>query len=234
MNKSDCTVVIPVYNEDVIAVTKTYCELVMSGFKVIVVDDGSNMDLPDDVNVLTYPANIGYGYALKQGINAADTPVILTMDGDSQHTVSDANKLFEAYVLGGDLKMIVGQRWNLNERPIRWIGRKVLNFIASCISGHYLSDLNSGMRIFDAKLAKGYSPILCDTFSFTTSLTMAMVTDNHKMLYWPINVQPRTYGKSHVKVFKDGLVTVYYIVWVGLALRTRNLRKWLRSNILGR
>ena len=231
---TDCTVVIPVFNEDVKAVTQTYHELGVCGFKVIIVDDGSHMDFPDEMNVITYPANMGYGYAIKRGIKEADTPIILTMDGDLQHTVSDAQKLYAVYKMGEDIKMVVGQRWNLNERPIRWIGRKVLNFIASIISGHYLSDLNSGMRIFDANLAKGYSPILCDTFSFTTSFTMAMVTDGHKMAYFPINVQPRVYGKSHVKVIQDGLITIYYILWVGLALRTRGIRAWLRKHLTGR
>ena len=234
MTLKDCTVVIPVFNEDVDSVMKLYNDLGMEGFKVIIVDDGSHMDFPDEMNVITYPANVGYGHAIKQGIKAADTPLILTMDGDLQHSVDDAKKLYAIYKMGEDIKMVVGQRWNLNEKPIRWIGRKVLNFVASCISGHYLSDLNSGMRIFDAQLAKGYSPILCDTFSFTTSFTMAMVTDKHKMAYFPINVKPRTHGKSHVKVIQDGFITVYYIVWVGLALRTRNLRAWLRKRLTGR
>ena len=233
MTTLDCTVIIPVYNEDVKAVTRTYHNLGINGFKVIIVDDGSHMDFPDEMEVISYPAHVGYGYAIKQGIKATDTPIILTMDGDSQHTVSDAQKLYTIYKMDDDIKMIIGQRWNLNEKPFRWIGRKVLNFVASCISGHYLSDLNSGLRIFDAQLAKSYSPILCDTFSFTTSLTMAMVTDKYKIAYFPINVQPRTYGKSHVRVLKDGFVTVYYIIWVGLALRTRNLRAWLRRYITG-
>src|SRR3990167_3607241 len=90
-------------------------------------------------------------------------------------------------------------------------------------------DLNSGMRLFDRKIALGYLPILCDTFSFTTSLTMSIVTDGHKMTYFPINVQPRAFGKSRVRLVRDGFVTLYFICWVGLALRTRKLRKWMRS-----
>ena len=232
--KTDCTIVIPVFHENVQTVTQMYHELGLQGFKVIIVDDGSHMDFPEEMNVITYPANIGYGHAIKQGIKAADTPIILTMDGDAQHTVSDAQKLYAIYKMGEDIKMIVGQRWNINEKPLRWFGRKFLNFIASLISGHYQSDLNSGMRIFDAQLAKNYSPILCDTFSFTTSFTMAMVTDRHKIAYFPIDVQRRSYGKSNVKIVRDGLITLYYIVWVGLALRTRGIRKWLRNSITGR
>jgi polyisoprenyl-phosphate glycosyltransferase len=228
-NLEGLTVVIPAHKEDPAFITKTYCELQMMGAYVIVVDDGNTMELPDEVNVVTYPAHMGYGYAIKQGIQRAETNIICTMDGDGQHTVEDVVKLYTVYKLISNCRMLVGARWCIKEKPHRWIGRKILNFIASLIGGHYMVDLNSGMRIFDKYLAIGYSPILCDTFSFTTSLTMSMVTDNHKIAYFPIDVKPRSHGSSHVKVVKDGLITLYYIVWIGIALRTRKLRKWLRS-----
>lgn len=223
------SVVIPCHKEDPEIVTKTYCELKMLGAEVIVVDDGNTMDLPDEVNRITYPAHMGYGFAIKTGIHHATNSFILTMDGDGQHTVSDAQAMYEIFNRIEGCDMLVGQRWNLNESSHRWWGRKCLNFIASLISGHYLADLNSGMRIFRRDLAIGYSPILCDTFSFTTSMTMAMVTDGCKIAYVPINVKPRLKGKSHVKIWKDGWVTLYYIIWIGLALRTRKIRAWLHG-----
>lgn len=225
---NDVTVVIPVYKENPEVVQKTYSDLVAMGTNVIIVDDGGTVDLPTTIKTIRYVPNMGYGYALKKGIEAADTDIVLTMDGDNQHLPEDALKLYRVYKMIKDCKMVVGQRWNLNEKPHRWFGRKVLNFIASCIAGHYLVDLNSGMRIFDRKIALGYKDILCDTFSFTTSLTMSMVTDGHKVAYFPIDVQPRKYGKSHVRLVSDGLVTAYYIIWVGLALRTRRLRGKIR------
>lgn len=228
------TVVMPVYNEDVEIVTRTYSQLRQMGFKVIVVDDGSHMDLPDDMRVITYPANVGYGYAIKQGILAADTPMILTLDGDGQHTPIDAKKLTTVFSLIDSCDMLVGCRWNLREKPLRWIGRKLINFTASLWARHYLIDLNSGMRIFRRDLALGYSPILCDTFSFTTSLTMSMVTDGHKVAWFPIDVRPRAHGSSHVRVVRDGLITLFFVFWIGFALRTRRVRSWLRNCIAGR
>lgn len=223
----ELSVVIPVYKEDPKIVTSLYTELTAQGAEVIVVDDGSNMDL--DIPYITYPGNVGYGYAIKQGLQCATKDVVCTIDGDAQHKPEDVVTLYTAYKLVKDCKMVVGSRFNLKEVFHRWFFRKILNFIASCISGHYLQDLNSGMRVFDRKMAIDYSPILCDTFSFTTSLTMSVVTDNHKMFYMPIDVQPRAYGKSRVKLIRDGLVTLYYIVWVGLALRTRKLRACIRG-----
>ena len=125
--------------------------------------------------------------------------------------------------------MVIGVRWNIKDGPIRWFFRKCINFVASFISGHYHPDLNSGMRIFRKDIVMAYRPILCDTFSFTTSLTMAMTTDGYKVCYFPIDVLPRKYGKSKVKLLEDGLVTLYYVVWVGLALKTRKLRAYLRK-----
>lgn len=224
---NDLTVVIPVLNEDPNIVNELYQNLTLNGAEVIVVEDGGNTEYP--CPTVGYTMNMGYGYAIKYGISKATNNIIMVCDGDGQHTVSDAQKLYAVYKLGEDIDMVIGQRYNLSETPIRWVARKCLNFLASIIAGHYLVDLNSGMRIFDKQLAIGYKPILCDTFSFTTSFSMATVTDGYKIMYFPINVQPRKHGKSRVKLLRDGLITLYYIIWVGLGLRTRRLRACLRG-----
>ena len=226
----DLTVVIPAYKENVQALTKMYAELKMLGCDVVIVDDGSHMSFPEEVNVITYPANMGYGYAIKQGIKYCKTPIVCTMDADGQHTVDDVRRLYWIYKLREDISMVVGQRWLNYEKWHRWFFRKVLNFIASIITGHYLSDLNSGLRVFDAKLANDYSPILCDTFSFTTSLSISMVADGHKVCYFPIDVQKRNFGKSHVRLVRDGFITLFFILFCGIGCRTRGLRNCLRRS----
>lgn len=228
MTLSGLSVCIPCYKEDNKLVTDMATELQNLGAEVIVIDDGGFMDLPLTVGVLTHQPNMGYGYALKRGIRAATNDIICTADGDGEHRIEDIVKLYTVYNLINKCSMIVGCRWNLNEKPIRWFGRKAINFIAACWSWHMLPDLNSGMRIFDRNIALGYEPILCDTFSFTTSLSMAMVTDNHKIAWFPIDNNPRTYGASRVKVIRDGLITLWFIFYIGFALRTRKFRAFLR------
>lgn len=223
----DLTVVIPCLRENEDLVIELHQKLSWLGCHVIIVNDGGFMELPDELNSISYRPQMGYGYAIKQGIKSATTELICTADGDGQHLVEDIQKLYKVYKMVTDCKMVIGQRWGLPESGLRFWGRKFLNFIATVISNHYQVDLNSGIRVFDRQLALGYSPILCDTFSFTTSLTMSMVTDRHKITWLPVEVQKRTYGRSRVKVFQDGFITLYYIVWVGLALRTRKFRAWL-------
>lgn len=226
---SGCSVVIPVHKEDPMIVATLYTELTNLGAEVIVVDDGNTMDMPTNMPYITYPAHVGYGYAIKQGISKATNPIICTMDGDFQHRIEDVLKLYTVFKLIDNCAMIIGCRWRLHEKPIRWIGRKSINFIASLFARHFLVDLNSGMRIFKKDIAVGYIDILCDTFSFTTSLTMSIVTDGHKIAWFPIDVRQRASGKSHVKLLKDGLITVWYIFYIGFALNTRGIRAWLRK-----
>lgn len=230
---NDLTVVMPCYKEDVAVVTRLYNEIKKLGCEVIVVDDGGHMIFEEDVNFISYSPHEGYGYALKQGIRHASNKIVLTMDSDGEHRVEDVKKLYTVFKMITDCSMLVGCRWNKKENPIRWIGRKSINFLATLWSRHLLVDLNSGMRIFKRDLALGYEPILCDTFSYTTSITMAMVTDDHKVAWFPIDTNPRTVGKSHVKLLRDGLITVSYIFYIGAALRTRRIRRWIR-NISGR
>ena len=230
---NDLTVVIPVYKEHQDVVQGVYFRMASLGCHVIIVNDGSTVSLGPEINALEYYPHMGYGYALKKGIEAAKTPFVCTMDGDGQHRPEDVENLYKTFKnlreSGIDIKMLVGSRHNLEEKMIRRYGRKVLNFIATLSSNHYLQDLNSGLRMFERDLAVKYFPIVCDEFSFTTSLTMSIVTDNHLMGYLPIQVKDRPFGKSHVRVMKHGLITLYYILKIGFALRTRKIRAWIRS-----
>ena len=163
------------------------------------------------------------------GIKNATRHIILTADGDFQHTTSEIVKLYHAFKLMESPDMLIGVRRLKKETTLRFLGRKMLNWTASLLCLNWIPDLNSGARIFKRSVAISYFPILCRTFSFTTSLTISMMCDNYKVEYFPIKVEDRKEGKSRVKVWKDGWITLKYIIWIGLGLRTRGIRAWLRT-----
>ena len=222
----DVSIVIPCKDENIGIIDELYTELTSLGAEVIVVDDGSNIPYP---KAIKHGTNFGYGSALMTGIKNATRKLIITADGDGQHTVSEIVKLYHAFKLIADADMLIGVRRLKREKFLRLLGRKFLNWTASILCTNWISDLNSGLRVFKRDLAIGYFPILCRTFSFTTSLTISMMADKYRVEYFPINVEDRVSGSSHVRVFKDGLVTLYFILRNSLALRTRVLRSWLRS-----
>lgn len=222
----DLSVVMPCYEEDHEIIKNTVKELESFGAEVIVVDDGSKDPYPKSIK---HGTNFGYGSALMTGIKNATRPIILTIDSDGQHTVKESVKLYHAYKLMECPDMLIGVRSLKRESLLRYLGRKFLNWTASLICFHFLPDLNSGARIFKRDISIGYFSILCRRFSFTTSITMCMMLDGYKVQFFPIKVEDRTHGKSRVKVLRDGWVTLYYILKLGFAIRTRGVRAWLRS-----
>lgn len=222
----DLSVIIPSLNESWAPLIVLRNELMSLGAEVIIVDDGSKEPYPDSIK---HGMSFGYGSALMTGIKNATRPLILTADGDGQHAVSEIVKLYHAFKLMSDADMVIGVRRIKHEKFLRYFGRKFLNWTASLICTYWIPDLNSGARIFRRDLALGYFPILCKTFSFTTSLTISMMADSHRVEFFPINVADRAAGKSHVNVIRDGWITLKYIVWIGLALRTRKIRSVWRG-----
>lgn len=222
----DLTVIIPVKDEPHEIANQIKRKLARYGAEVIIVDDGSRDPNP---KAFQLKKSNGYGGAILAGVMRSNRKYILTMDGDSQHTAGEALKLYKAFeLMGKNVDMLVGARRLKHERFLRLFGRKFLNTIASFLACYWLSDLNSGLRIFRRDLALNYAPILCRTFSFTTSLTMSMKCDNYRVEWFPVNVGERRVGTSHVRVIKHGIITLKYILWIGFALRTRKIRALIR------
>lgn len=218
------SIIIPCYNE--FKVAEVVKEFELYNIEVIIVDDGSDIPIPQAT--VRHEKNKGYGAALKTGIRHATRDWIITMDGDGQHQAIDVIRLWLYHNLIEHYDMVVGVRKIKEVGKLRVWGRAFLNLMASILAGIWLPDLNSGLRIFRKDLALKYEKILCDTYSFTTSLTLMFLIDGYKVEWMPIEVQKRSQGKSKVNVLKHGCVTLYYILRIGLALRTRRIREFIR------
>ena len=224
------SVVVPVRDEPLNAIYKIYKEIEAEGWEALIIDDGSEVPIPF-AKQRTVPSR-GYGAAIKTGVQLARAELVATMDGDGQHTVADLKRVM-AFFDYFDVDMVVGDRRLKEPTQLRLWGRKVLNWTATCFARRWIPDLNSGMRVFRKKIALGYGPILCDGFSYTTTLTLSMLADNYKVDWLPIKVGRRVAGKTHVRLFRDGWITLQSILWIGLALRTRKLRETWRAFIHG-
>mgnify|MGYP001573333326 FL=1 len=167
------SVVIPVYNEKD-ACLKEFIKKAPKEWEILIVDDGSK-EVHRYASV-RHQENLGYGMAIKSGVRLARADYIATMDGDGQHSLCDLSRLFD-FIRYMGIDMAIGDRRLIERTPLRWLGRKMLTWTASLFANRYINDLNSGMRIFKKKMALGYEPILCDGFSYTTSLTLASLAD---------------------------------------------------------
>ncbi len=200
------SVVIPAYNEAGRVKEEVECvdqvlTLHSIPHEIIVVDDGSEdktaeQALQAHARVLQHPQNRGYGASLKTGILAAGYETIVITDADGTYPPEEIPTLLDKL---GSADMVVGARIGkkvhipLARRPGKWL----LNFLAQHVAGQRIPDLNSGMRAFRAETLKQYFPILSNRFSFTTTSTLALLADDYRVVYHPIDYYPRV-GKSKI------------------------------------
>jgi glycosyltransferase involved in cell wall biosynthesis len=226
------TVVIPAFNEE-LAVRETIEDLraltLPSGtaVEIIVVDDGSTDSTAvraraAGARVLRHRSNRGYGAALKTGIAAATYDVIAIIDADGTYP---ARFLPEMLIELEHVDMVVGARtgndvhMSLFRRPAKWVLRRLANYVSNTV----IPDLNSGLRVFRRDVAMQYFHILSDQFSFTTTITLAMLCDKYAVSYIPIDYAKRQ-GKSKIAPWDAGN---FAILILRMAMLFRPLRVFL-------
>ena len=216
------TVVIPAYNEeDGIAETlrrvhRTLDQFLGSNWEMVVVDDGSTdatarIAEKSGARVVRHLQRLGYGRSIKDGIQAAKYGTIVITDADGTYPVEEVPSLLKKHAEG--FHMVVGQRTGerYRESLVKSPLRRLLKWLVEVTAGRAIADVNSGMRVFGKTEAMAYFSHLCDTFSFTTSLTLAYMMNNKFVHYVPVGYAERI-GRSKVRLFRDSIRTLQYIL----------------------
>jgi glycosyltransferase involved in cell wall biosynthesis len=212
INHIKFSVIIPVYNEEegvqtVIMQLKKILTNLNENYEIITVDDGSTDNSQnilkniDDIIYIRHARNIGYGGALKTGIKNARGEIIVITDGDGTYPNSAIPELLKEM---DKYEMVVGERSKddpnmpIVRKPAKWVLTKLANYLAEA----KIPDLNSGLRAFRKKEALHFIKILPSGFSFTTTITLAMLCNKLKVKYIPIEYRKRK-GKSKIHPIKD-------------------------------
>jgi len=78
----------------------------------------------------------------------------------------------------------------------------MLTRLANYLAATNIPDLNSGMRVMRKSVLMRFLQILPEGFSFTTTITLAMLRNSYRVRFNPIDYRPRT-GKSKIRPFAD-------------------------------
>ena len=218
MNQADdeakraISVVMPAYNEAVAigptleAIKRALATCDLEN-EIIVVDDGSTDNTSQEVlrhptvRLIRHTQNQGYGASLKTGIRQARHDTVIIIDADRTYPCDMVPKLAEAI---GPYDMAVAARTGadvhvpLIRRPAKW----ALNRLANYLSEQEIPDLNSGLRAFKRSIALRFFRLLPSGFSFTTTITLAMLTNDYNVLYMPSDYYPRQ-GASKIRPIRD-------------------------------
>ena len=186
--------------------------------EIIVVDDGSTdgttaVCAQHGVIRLRHPYSMGNGAAIKSGARRATGDILLFMDADGQHDPADINNLLAK--LEDGYEMAVGARaWDTHASLNRRIANWIYNRLATYMTGNRIDDLTSGFRAARARHFKRFLYLLPNGFSYPATSTMAFFRSGLPVAYVPIRAKQRA-GKSHIRLFQDGIRFFMIIVKVG-------------------
>ncbi|MDP6579009.1 MAG: glycosyltransferase family 2 protein [Vicinamibacterales bacterium] len=202
------SVVIPAFNEAaVIGQVVTALKTAASWHEVIVVDDGSNDDTSArareaGATVITHPYNKGNGAAVKTGLRHASGDFILISDGDGQHAALNGVRLVEML---GDYDLVVGARSGASQATTgRRIGNRILNGLATYLSGRPIPDLTSGLRAARREHLLEFIHLLPNGFSTPTTTTLSFIKAGYNVAFEPAEATPRE-GQSKIRLAPDGV-----------------------------
>jgi dolichol-phosphate mannosyltransferase len=161
------SVVVPVFNErDNIPPLLAEIATALRGtidYEVIYVDDDSIDDsravlaaqkaLHPELRVLHHVTRSGQSTAVWNGVRAAKSPWIATLDGDGQNDPADIPKLLAAReVAAADLRLFAGWRTTRRDSFNKRISSKIANAVRSRMLRDATPDTGCGLKLFDREV----------------------------------------------------------------------------------
>lgn len=216
------TVLVPVYNEAA-GVGSTLRQLSATmrqlgcPYELLVINDGSTDASNEAIGTHDEPAlrlivhrrNQGYGASLTEGLHAARFPLLVICDADGSYPVNRIPVLLaqlERHV------MAIGARPGAGGTAgtCRWLAKWCLRRLAEAATKHPIPDLNSGLRAMRREMVLPLTPILPRRFSWTSTITVALLRQGAAVTFVPISYHRRV-GVSKFRPVRDTLRSLHCI-----------------------
>lgn len=228
------SVIIPAYNE-AMGIKDTLVELeefLDEDFEILVIEDGGEDNTYEIVDELTkeysnircirHRRNKGYGSAIVTGCRHATGNIIAWYDADGQHRPEDLLAIISK-MEKEDLDYCIGIRTKDSyQDKSRIIGKSILKRVVNFLAKEPMADFNSGMRAFRKEVLIKYINLLPRRFGASTVTSFIMQEENYVGGEVPIHVRKRV-GKSSVKQFRDGILTISLIFNIIILFRPKEI-----------
>ncbi len=224
-------VIIPAYNEcgNILKAVEDIREHA-PGFDYVVVNDCSTDETLEicrekGLNYVNLSVNLGIGGAVQTGYlyacqNGYDMAV--QFDGDGQHDASYLEMMAQELVKTGS-DMVIGSRFiekeGFQSSGLRRIGIRYFSVLIRLLTGKWVTDPTSGMRIVNREVMRIYSGSYPKDYPEPESV-VAILRRGRKVTEVPVVMRKREEGTSSIR----GGRSVYYMVKVTLAIFMERLR----------
>ncbi len=215
----DVTIVLPCFNEQdhvIQEVERITAAMDTSGmrYELLVIDDASTdktLILLEEalprfpaMRLMPFRRNGGSGTVRRIGTQQARGEIVVWTDADMTYPNERIPELVRMLAEDPTYDQVVGARTSEQGShkffrvPAKWLIRK----IAERLTNTEIPDLNSGLRAFRRSVALPYLRLLPPGFSCVTTITLAFLSNQHDVRYFPIDYAKRS-GRSKFHFVKD-------------------------------
>jgi|TARA_B100000795_G_scaffold218414_1_gene172510 glycosyltransferase involved in cell wall biosynthesis len=183
-------------------------------YEIIIVDDGcpekSGMVAKKiakniaNIKVFFHKKNLGYGAALRTGLEKSKYDWIFQIDGDAEYSVNDLKRLLKE-TKNSDLVITYRykKKYKTNRIIISWFYNKLLRILF----GTKFKDISTGSRLINRKLIKKLKLTSSSAF-LGAELAIKAKEQNSKVNEVGIHTYPRTFGAGSSVSFKNIILTI--------------------------
>jgi glycosyltransferase involved in cell wall biosynthesis len=214
------TIVIPAYNEEEAigaTINRTLdgrSDVMERGglrqVQIIVVDDGSTdatlqiANSHDEIEVVSFGANRGYGAAIKEGFRRGDGDLLGFLDADGTCDPRFFGDLCAA-LRRDDADIALGSRLTPESRMprVRRLGNRIFATMLGILANRRVTDAASGMRVL-RRQALDTLGRLPDGLHYTPAMSARAVLSGLRVIEIPMPYEERS-GESKLSVWRDGV-----------------------------
>lgn len=212
------SVVLPVFNEEeniesVLCSIDRAIKAIFHAYEIIIVNDGSTDNTPiiierlkkdyNNLKVVTFERNRGYGSALREGFSRAVFDHIFYTDSDGQFDVSEISKILP---LIDKCDMVAGFRLNRKDSALRVFSSRVYNKLVAGLFGLKVRDVNCSFKLFKKEIIDNIQ-LYSIGFSIDAELLWKAKVNGYKICEAGVSHFAREKGESKVRI-TDTLRTV--------------------------
>lgn len=209
---SKIAVIIPCYNEEttIAKVVHDFRQELPSA-DIYVYDNNSRDNTAEEAAkagaIVRHEKRQGKGNVVRTMFRQIDADVYVMVDGDGTYPPEKVHDLITP-VLEDRADMTTGSRLlggSAGFKLLNLIGNRIFLAIINAIFREKVTDLLTGYRAFNRRVAKGL-PVISRGFEIETELTLKSLERSYRLLEVPVDLSHRPEGsKSKIRIFRDGV-----------------------------